>query len=170
MCNASATDRAWWYFYCLSSLRPPAHKNFVAAVTGCKRNLGCSKLHLWKRERQHVLGKQGACVHLCSRVHFLWYLLTEQWWKGRGLKVVLLWVWPYCLSLNAGLLPAWVINSCGSSSKSLPWALLNLGFLKLHGFLVCLLIPCILLGAFTLFPVSLSILLLFEQMKVKFLL
>lgn len=43
-------------------------EDFVAAVTGCKRNLECSKLHLWKRERQHVLGKQGAlctCAVVC---------------------------------------------------------------------------------------------------------
>lgn len=83
----------------------------------------------------------GCIVHLGSCVHFLWYLLTKLVERQRDEGDVALSLATLPLSANAGLLPGWVINICGSSSKSLPWALLNLGFLKLHDFLVCFLIP-----------------------------
>lgn len=115
---------------------------------------------------------QAGC--LCPPVQSCAFLVVFAHWtvveRQRAERGVALSLATLPFSANAGLLPAWVINSCGSSSKSLPWALLNLGFLKLHGFLVCLLIPCILLDAFTLFPISFSILLLSKQIKVKFLL
>lgn len=133
-------------------------QGFVEAVTGCKRNLECSKLPLWKRERQHVLGKQGACVHLCPCVHFLWYLLTEQWWKGRGLKMVLLvccqggWSTSVALPLNCCPGLSWTWVSKGGKFSCLPPYSLHF------------------LDAFTLFPISFSVLLLSKQIKIEFLL
>lgn len=74
------------------------------------------------------------------------------------------------LSANAGLLPGWVINICGSSSKLLPWALLNSGFFKVAWFSCLPPYSLHLLDAFTLFLISFSVLLLSKQIKVKFLL
>jgi len=48
---------------------------------GCNRNLGGTKLLLWKVERQHGLGERGAGVHMCCHVHFFWYLHI----KGGGM-------------------------------------------------------------------------------------
>lgn len=63
-------------------------------------------------------------------------------------------------SMSAGLVPGQVTDCCGSSPKLLPLGSFELGFLKVAWFpcLLCL-FPCSLLGAFTVFLDSYSVLL-----------
>lgn len=155
-----------WAHWSLGSV-----KGFCSS-SGCKRNLRGTELLQWKWEMQHGLGKQGVCIPVCRRVHFFWSLHTKQWWKGRGLPVPLLRGRPGLLSLQMlvccqGVRPAAValpLNHCPRGSFEL-W------FSKVAWFSCQLcLIPCSLLGTFTLFLISFSVLLLSRQIKVKLLL
>lgn len=67
---------------------------------------------------------------------------------------------------NAGLLPGRATDCCSSPPKSLPLGSFELGFSKVAWFSCPLCLnPCRLLGIFTLFLISFSVLLLSKQIK-----
>lgn len=122
----------------------------------CKRNLRGTELHLWKWERQHGLSVLGMCIHMCYHMHFFWYLHAKQWWKGIGLQVPLTQGWPGLLSLQ--ILVCWQGGLPTAVCIPLNRCSFELGFSKVAWFSCPLcLVPCSLLGIFTLFIISFSL-------------